>query len=59
MVKDLTKFFERYIIKEPLFKNKKILTDNYFPNKILHRDNEIETIAKILAPALKLEKPIK
>ncbi|MBW3014898.1 ORC1-type DNA replication protein, partial [Candidatus Woesearchaeota archaeon] len=42
---------------EPIFVNKKILQSNYTPETISHRDNQIQQIADILAPALRQEKP--
>src|SRR3989338_6859380 len=35
-----------------LFKNKQFLQSNYSPNTIPHRDEQIEAVASILAPAL-------
>ncbi|MBU2634167.1 MAG: ORC1-type DNA replication protein [Nanoarchaeota archaeon] len=55
--KDLSKFFEAYLKKEPLFKNKKILQSNYTPDNIPHRDDQVQQLASILAPALRMEKP--
>ncbi|MBS3176573.1 ORC1-type DNA replication protein [Candidatus Woesearchaeota archaeon] len=40
-----------------MFKNKAALQASYTPETIPHRDHQIESIAKILAPALKGEKP--
>ncbi len=40
-----------------LFRNKQILQYNYNPGDILHRDEQIELIASILAPCLLGEKP--
>lgn len=57
MEKKLEVFFENYIGKDTLFKNKKVLQANYIPKIISYRNKEIESIAQILAPALKLEKP--
>lgn len=53
----LNKFFEDYIDKEPLFLDKKVLQSNFTPNTIPHRDEQIQQIANILAPCLRLEKP--
>ena len=53
----LSKFFEEYLNKEPLFINKKILQSNYTPEDIPHRDEQIKQLAKVLAPALRKEKP--
>jgi archaeal cell division control protein 6 len=50
-------FFNNYIKKQAFFKNKDALQTAYTPDKIPHRDNEINQIANILAPALKSERP--
>jgi len=55
--KGLVDFFEKYLEKEPIFKNKFILQSNYTPSQILHRDEQIDQLAKILAPTLRGEKP--
>jgi cell division control protein 6 len=55
--KDLTKFFENYLNKTLIFENKKALQNNYTPEIIPHRDEQIEQLANILAPALRTEKP--
>ncbi len=57
MAKELDKFFENYLSKKPLFKNKKALQDQFTPENIPHRDEQIEQMAGILAPALRSEKP--
>ena len=55
MVAKLDRIFDSFI-KEGLFKNKFTLQANYTPENIPHRDKQIEQIASILAPSLKLEK---
>ena len=55
--KSLTSFFEEFLYKESLFVDRSILSSSYTPQNIYHRDNEINKIANILAPALKQEKP--
>jgi len=55
--KGLTGFFEKYLTKESIFGDRKVLQSNYMPDIITHRDNQISEIANILAPVLKLEKP--
>ena len=55
--KGLANFFEKYLEKEPLFINKGILQASYTPENIPHRDEQINKIAEILAPSLKIEKP--
>ncbi|MFH0831739.1 MAG: orc1/cdc6 family replication initiation protein [archaeon] len=39
-----------------IFKNKVMLQSNYIPESIQHREKQIESIASILAPCLRLEK---
>ncbi len=53
----LTDFFESFLNKEPIFINKGVLQANYDPDQIVHRDEEIQQLANILAPCLRLEKP--
>lgn len=53
----LTDFFEKFLQKEPLIINKKVLQSNYVPDIVPHRQQQIELLASILAVALKGEKP--
>lgn len=53
----LKNLFERFMDSSTIFQNKKVLQPNHYPQKILHRQKQIEEIAKTLAPALKLERP--
>lgn len=55
--KGLKGFFETFLAKESLFRQKGVLQASYRPETILHRDEQVNQIAQILAPALKLEKP--
>ncbi|MBW2985130.1 ORC1-type DNA replication protein [Candidatus Woesearchaeota archaeon] len=55
--KGLDGFFEKYLSKESIFKDKKALQSNYSPETIPHRDKQIKEIASIFAPTLKVEKP--
>ncbi|MEK6874569.1 MAG: ORC1-type DNA replication protein [Nanoarchaeota archaeon] len=57
MTKQLTSFFNQYLTAPTIFKNKRVLQSNYTPHTISHREQQIETIARILAPSLKNEKP--
>lgn len=58
MVKDnLNLFFEKFLVKDSIFKNKKVLQSTYIPLEINHRDEQINYIAQILAPALRNDKP--
>lgn len=54
--KDLKTFFEGYIKKDSIFKNKKALQNNYTPKTVPHREKEIKLLAGILAPLLRMEK---
>ncbi|MEM1577874.1 MAG: AAA family ATPase [Candidatus Pacearchaeota archaeon] len=56
MPSNLDKLFDN-IIKQTIFKNKQVLQIDYTPENIFHRENEIKQTAKILACALRLEKP--
>jgi len=57
MQEKLRNYFSQYMNRDSIFKNKKYLTHNYIPPEILHRDDQISYIAKILAPALKVQQP--
>jgi len=53
----LAGYFENYLKQEPLFLDKKVLQSNYYPENILHREEQIQKVAAIMAPALRGEKP--
>ncbi|MDP6642429.1 MAG: ORC1-type DNA replication protein [Candidatus Nanoarchaeia archaeon] len=55
--KELDGFFEKFLEKDPLFINKKALQGNYTPKNLPHREDQINQIAGVLAPALRMEKP--
>lgn len=58
MVKsNINTFFEKFLVADTIFENKKVLQSSYIPIDINHRDKQMNTIAQILAPALKLDKP--
>ncbi len=50
-------FFEEYLEKKSLFKNPDALTLKFNPESICYRDQEVNLLAQILAPALKNIKP--
>ncbi|MFB6180421.1 MAG: Cdc6/Cdc18 family protein [Candidatus Nanohalobium sp.] len=54
---NLKSMFSNYIDKDSVFKNKDALTTNYKPDNILHRDEQINDLASILAPSLKGNDP--
>ncbi|MBX4211952.1 orc1/cdc6 family replication initiation protein [Candidatus Pacearchaeota archaeon] len=47
--------FESFV-NNNLFKNKMVLQSNYTPDTIPHRDNQVHSVASILAPALRGER---
>jgi len=49
--------FEKFLEKKSIFKDKNVLQSKYTPEDKMHRDEQIEYIAQILAPALRMEKP--
>ncbi|MGV8150487.1 MAG: Cdc6/Cdc18 family protein [Candidatus Woesearchaeota archaeon] len=53
----ISEFLESFIRKESLFKNKSVLQSAHFPQEILHREEQMNLIAKILAPSLRSERP--
>lgn len=53
----LIDYFEKFLNKKSLFRNKLTLQANYTPENILHRDDQIQQLANILAPCLKGDKP--
>jgi len=53
----ITEFLENFIRKESLFKNKAVLQSAYFPDEVLHREEQTSALVKILAPCLRNEKP--
>ncbi len=54
---DLDNFFDEFIESKPIFLDKSVLQSNYRPEKIQHRDEYLKDVAKILAPALRKERP--
>lgn len=49
--------FGKYLDKGNIYKNREVLLHTYKPNDLLHRRDEIESIAAILAPAIHNETP--
>jgi archaeal cell division control protein 6 len=50
-------FFENFIKKESIFINKAVLLSSHIPESILYREEQIQEVANILAPALRVERP--
>ncbi len=55
--KGLVEFFEKFVTQKSIFKKKIALQANFNPSNIPHRDKQIDSLAKILAPSLRGEKP--
>jgi cell division control protein 6 len=51
------KIFEDFLNKKSFFVNKDALNIKFTPETIPHREEEINMLARILAPALRLERP--
>lgn len=54
---EIGKFFENYMKKESFFLDKNVLLSSYTPDEIIYRGEQLQEVAKILAPALRTEKP--
>lgn len=54
---NLKSMFSNYVDQESLFKNKDALTTNWKPDNILHREQQMNDLASILAPSLKGNDP--
>ncbi len=50
-------FFENYLASVSLFNQKSVLSSTYVPEEILYREEQLQEVANILAPALRGEKP--
>ncbi len=50
-------FFEDYLKKESIFREKSFLLSSYEPDEVLYRKEQLQEVANILAPALRMEKP--
>ncbi len=57
MAQNVATYFEQYLRSDTLFSDKKVLQSNYVPEEIEHRDEQIDHVAQIVAPALRGERP--
>ena len=55
--KTISSFFEAFLNSDSVFKNKPVLFSTHTPCTILHRDEQVQALAGMLAPALKTDKP--
>lgn len=58
MAKTIQTIFQEFVTKSvPIFKNRDALASDFTPDNILHRNHHMNTLASIIAPALKGAKP--
>ncbi len=57
MQEKLRNYFSQYMNRDSIFRDKNYLNHNHIPTEILHRDDQISYIAKVLAPSLKVQQP--
>lgn len=55
--KGLDRYFENFLETKSIFRSKKPFQSNFKPANVNHRDAQAETLAKVLAPCLKGDKP--
>ncbi len=55
--KHLATFFEDFLDRDTLFRNRSVLLSSFMPDTVLYREEEKNQTASILAPALKKERP--
>ena len=54
----MTNIFDKYLDAPPIFKkDRDVLRPSYIPEKLLHREDQINQIASVLAMALRGERP--
>ena len=54
---ELDNFFDEFISSKPIFKSKATLQSSFVPENFPHRETYLKDIAKVLAPALRCERP--
>ena len=54
---NIDEIFDRLLSRESIFRNKKVLSHDYIPDELPHREKEIKKLAYILATALKGGRP--
>ncbi|MFP4174477.1 MAG: ORC1-type DNA replication protein [Halobacteriales archaeon] len=54
---DEPRLFDEFLEVDPIFANKEVLRPSYTPNKLPHRDSQVNTMARSLVPALRGETP--
>jgi archaeal cell division control protein 6 len=54
---EMNNFFDNYLKKDSLFRDKAVLLSAYLPESILFREEQLQEVANIIAPALRMERP--
>lgn len=54
---NISSIFSQYLEKQTMFNNKQVLSSSFTPDRIVHRENEINQISYILAPVLRGFRP--
>ena len=57
MQQNLASYFEQFLTHKGLFRDRHVLQSHYTPVELLHREEQTHTLAQILAPSLRLQKP--
>ena len=52
---EINNFFENYLKKESIFVDKRTLMPSYIPEEILYREEQLQEVANVLAPILRME----
>lgn len=55
--KNLPQFFEEYLKKGSVFREKPVLQANYLPDAVPFREAQIHQVRMVVAPALRMERP--
>ncbi len=50
-------FFENFLKQDSLFVNKSVLQTSYEPDEVIYREEQIQEVANILAPVLRMQRP--
>ena len=53
----ISNFFENFLNKESIFTDKSVLMSSHVPEEILYREEQLQEVANILAPLLRVERP--
>jgi hypothetical protein len=57
MAEKMQQLFTKFMESKPLFRNREVLTIAFSPEAIQHREQQMEELGRLLAPALKSGRP--